>query len=101
MPHHQIGETLMATQQHTLHTAQCDTCGLTFGEEADFWIWDDTPALILAQVAGDPDWTVDGETVDGETVTCPATDTAHDTARGGPSPVELRPTGDAMAWSPS
>ncbi|MGW3400763.1 hypothetical protein [Streptomyces zhihengii] len=83
----------MAIQQHTLYVAHCDVCRKAFDEDSDMsWGWDETPELALAQVAENPDWTVNGQTV-----VCPVSDAAHDQARGGPSPVELRPTGDAMA----
>lgn len=87
----------MAVETVTLYVAHCDVCRLACGEDSDHaWIADETEELLLQQVADTPGWTVDGWRI-----VCPSTDTAHDTARGGPSPVELRPTGDAMAWSPS
>lgn len=82
----------MAIETRTFHIARCDTCDGAFDEATEVWCWDDTPALALAQVDENPDWT---RFPDGRVV-CPRSDTVHDLARGGESPVLLRPGPDAM-----
>ncbi|MCX5158136.1 hypothetical protein OOK39_02320 [Streptomyces sp. NBC_00264] len=82
----------MATRQITCHIASCDVCDQAFDEANEVWCWDDTPALALAQVDENPDWT---RFPDGRVV-CPRSDTAHDLARGGESPALLRPGPDSM-----
>ncbi|MEU4502608.1 hypothetical protein [Streptomyces sp. NPDC024089] len=82
----------MAIETRTFHIARCDTCGQAFDEATEAWCWDDTPALALAQVDENPDWT---RHQDGRVV-CPRSDTAHYLARGGESPALLRPGPDAM-----
>jgi hypothetical protein len=84
----------MAVVTETVHIAACDVCGLKFDEPGDYWHWDNTPELALAQidyVADTTDWTRDGQRV-----ICPRSDTAHYLARGGESPALLRPGADAM-----
>ncbi|MFI0901783.1 AAA family ATPase [Streptomyces sp. NPDC020983] len=81
----------MAIRTQTLHIALCDVCGVEFDADGENWCWDDTPALALDQVAGNPDWT----RLPDDRVVCPRSGREHDTARGGDSPVQLRPGRDA------
>lgn len=86
----------MAVETRTFHIARCDVCGAAFNTATgDYWHWDDTPELALAQVEQDPGtgWVVTGA----RQVVCPVSDTVHYLARGGESPEPLRPSADAMA----
>lgn len=84
----------MAVKSQTFYIAVCDICGAELDEAGDIWLWDTTRRLALDQVADCPDWTeVEGGLV------CPRSDQIHYEARGGESPVALRPTRDAMTVS--
>lgn len=84
----------MAVREQLFYIAVCDICGTEFDEANGTWHWDRTRVLAIDQVAEDRDWTeVEGGIV------CPVSDQAHDEARGGESPLALRPNRDAMSVS--
>lgn len=81
----------MATRQITCHVAVCDVTGCKAEPDPPYH-WDD-PQEAVDYTAEDDDWTL---TDDGLLV-CGVSDQVHDEARGGDSPVVLRPGRDAMA----
>ncbi|MFL4904881.1 hypothetical protein ACJ6WF_17240 [Streptomyces sp. MMS24-I2-30] len=84
----------MAVKAQTFHIAVCDVCGIKFDEASEYWAWDDTPELALAQISNDPGthWVVTPD----KQVVCPLSDTAHYLARDGESPALLEAGPDAM-----
>lgn len=84
----------MAVKTQLFHIVVCDICGAELDEANEAWAWDISRKAALSHIADYPDWTeVEGGVV------CPRTDPIHDEARGGDSPVLLRPTRDAMSVS--
>lgn len=81
----------MAVREQLFYIAVCDICGAECDEAGDIWLWDVTRVLAIEQAAEAPGWTeVEGGLI------CGISDRQHDEARGGDSPIALRPTRDAM-----
>ena len=81
----------MAIEQQVFYIVACDICGAHCDEAGDVWLWDVTRKAAVEQAAEAQGWTeVEGGIV------CGVSDHKHDEARGGDSPLTLRPTEDAV-----
>ncbi|WP_331729034.1 hypothetical protein OG693_39245 (plasmid) [Streptomyces sp. NBC_01259] len=78
----------MATRYVTGYHATCDICG-DHSEEGSGW--GDTPEEAITDLLESDSWTQVGDRI-----ICDRLDPTHTAARGGPSPLLLHPTHDAM-----
>ncbi|MFG2676976.1 hypothetical protein [Streptomyces sp. NPDC048445] len=78
----------MATRYVTGYQALCDLCDEYSEEGAG---WGDTPDEATINLLESDSWTQVGDRI-----ICDRLDPAHTAARGGPSPLLLHPTRDAM-----
>jgi hypothetical protein len=74
------------------YIAVCDVCFREFDDSGEYLGWSDTPALALDWVEGDDEWVSKSD----ETVICPTSDPAHNSARGAEGEFTVHAGNDEM-----